>query len=149
MLIGAPKIVSNQHMEALFRHKDVACTTYCLITMENSSHDRQHYHVDMQAWFGKHERVFEPFPAGRSPDRGFGHVIDLEEGLKPLIATPYRHMKRFKDEIEKVIMELLAMGHIRPSSSPFASSIVLVKKKDDTMIMCIDYIEVNKNTIKN
>lgn len=41
------------------------------------------------------------------------------------------------------------MGHIRTSSSPFASSMVLVKKKDGTMHMCIDYQDLNKTTIKN
>lgn len=51
--------------------------------------------------------------------------------------TPYMHPKRLKDEIEKTIKELLAMGHIRPSKSPFASSVVLVKK-DGTLRMCID-----------
>jgi hypothetical protein len=73
----------------------------------------------------------------------------LEEGAKPVITTPYRHPKKFKDEIEKAIKELLEMGHIRPSTSPFASSVVLVKKKDGMMQMCIDYRALNKKTIKN
>jgi hypothetical protein len=55
----------------------------------------------------------------------------------------------YKDEIEKTIRELLKMGHTRPSSSPFASSVVLVKKKDGTLRMCINYQALNKKTIKN
>jgi len=72
----------------------------------------------------------------------------LEEGAKPVITTPYRHPNKYKDKIEKAIKELLDMGHIRPSSSPFASSVVLVKTKDGTMRMCIDDMALNKKKIK-
>lgn len=41
------------------------------------------------------------------------------------------------------------MGHIRSSKSPFASSIILVKKKNGTLQMCIDYRVLNKRTFKN
>ena len=93
--------------------------------------------------------MFEDIPLGIPPDRGFEHIIELEEGAKPIITTPYHHPRHYKEEIEKTIKELLDMGHIRPSSSPFASSVVLVKKKDNTFRMCIDYCALNKRTIKN
>jgi hypothetical protein len=80
----------------------------------------------------KQNKVFEPIPPGAPPNRGFEHIIELEEGVKPIITTPY-HPKKYKEEIEKEIKELLDMGHINPSSSPFASLVVLVKKKDGTM----------------
>jgi hypothetical protein len=66
-----------------------------------------------------------------------------------VITTPYKYPKKFKDEIEKAIKELLEMGHIRPSSSPFTSSVLLVKNKDGTMRMCINYMVLKNNTIKN
>ena len=58
------------------------------------------------------------------------------------ITTNYQTLEmgfRDKDEIEKAIKELLAMGHIRPRNNSFSSSVVLVLKKDGTMRMCIDY----------
>lgn len=97
----------------------------------------------------KYEKVFSEIPPGRPPDRGIEHIIELEEGAKPVMITPYRHPKRLKDEIERTIKELLAMGHIRPSKSSFASSVVLVKKNDGTLRMCIDYRALNKRTMKN
>ena len=104
---------------------------------------------DIQTLLQKHEKVFRDPPSSRPPHRGFEHIIELEEGTQAVITTPYRHPKRYKDEIEKTIKELLELGYIRPSSSPFASSVVLVKKKDGTLRMCIDYRALNKKTIKN
>ena len=95
-----------------------------------------------------YHKVFIDIPLGIPPHRGFEHTIELEVGAKPVITTPYCHTKKFKDEIEKTIYELLEKGWIRPSSSPFTSSVVLVKK-DEMMRMCVDYRALNKKTIKN
>jgi hypothetical protein len=94
-----------------------------------------HYAPDIKKIMDRHNKVFEPIPPRAPPDRGFEHIIELYEGVKLVITTPYKHPKKYKDEIEKAIKELLDMGHIRPSSSPFAYSVVLVKKKVGTMHM--------------
>jgi hypothetical protein len=98
-----------------------------------------HYAPEIKKILDRHHKVFGPIPPGVPPDRGFEHIIELEVGAKPVITTPYRHPKNYKDQIEKAIKELLDMGHIRLSSSLFTSLVVLVKKKDGTMRMCIDF----------
>jgi hypothetical protein len=105
--------------------------------------------VDIHTLLSRHDWVFGKITPGRPPDRVFDHTIELVEGAKPVITTPYRHPKKFKDEIKKAIKELLEMGNIRSSTSPFTSSVVLVNKKDGMMWMCIYYRVLNKKTIKN
>jgi hypothetical protein len=143
------KVVTTKGMEAIFRREEIVYAAKCKILARVDKKGNIHYAPEIHRIIDKHIKVFGPIPPGVPPDRGFEHIIELEEGAKLVITTPYRHPKKYKDEIEKAIKELLDMGHIRPSSNPFASSVVLVKKKDGTMHMCIDFRALNKKTIKN
>ncbi|XP_059073506.1 uncharacterized protein LOC131874243 [Cryptomeria japonica] len=100
---------------------------------------KRHYPSDIQDLITKRSKVFEDLPPGRPPNRRSEHIIELEEGEKLVITTSYWYPKKQKYEIEKAIKELLDMGFIRPSKSPFASIVLLVRKKDGTMRMCVDY----------
>jgi hypothetical protein len=73
----------------------------------------------------------------------------LLPGAKPVNVKPYRYSPQQKTEIEKQVQEMLAVGLIQHSTSPFASPVILVKKKDGTWRFCIDYIGLNNITVKN
>jgi len=52
-------------------------------------------------------------------------------------------------ELKKQLKEMLEKGFIRPSVSPWVTPILLVKKKDGSIRLCVDYRQLNKVTIKN
>ena len=76
------------------------------------------------------------------------HGIDTGTSV-PIKQRPRRAPGATRDDINKQVKELLEKKLIEPSSSPWASPVVLVSKKDGTKSFCIDYRKLNDVTRKD
>jgi hypothetical protein len=83
------------------------------------------------------------------PEREVEFTIDLIPGTSPVSMAPYRMSASELSELKKQLEELIEKKFIRPSVSPWGAPVLLVKKKDGSMRLCIDYRQLNKVTIKN
>jgi len=92
--------------------------------------------------------VFPEEVPGLPPSREVEFSIDLVPGTSLVSMAPYRMAPAELVELKKQIEELMAQV-IRPNISPWGASVLLVKKKDGSSHLCVDYRQLNKMTIKN
>ena len=62
-------------------------------------------------------------------EREKDHAITIQEGTRIPNLRPYKYPNHQKDEIEKMVRDRLTAGIIRTSTSPYASLVILAKKK--------------------
>nr|GEU62987.1 putative mitochondrial protein [Tanacetum cinerariifolium] len=103
---------------------------------------------ELQKVVDQYDDVFA-LPKELPPQISYDNRIPLLEGTQPVNIRPYRHPPTQKDATEAMVKELLEAGVIKASNSLFASPIIMVKKKDNTWRMCVDYMQLNKNTVKD
>ena len=76
------------------------------------------------------------------------HTIATE--AKHPIRSPVRRIPAVhKKEVHQLIQDMLARNVIQPSTSPWASPIVIVRKKDGSARFCVDYRKLNAITRKD
>ena len=78
--------------------------------------------LDMQTLIEDFAAIFEE-PQQLPPVREVNHCIFLKEGTEPTNVRPYRYAYFQKAEIEKQVLDMLKLGLIRPSTSPFSSPV--------------------------
>jgi hypothetical protein len=138
----AIEIHSSAYGETTFYLPDQGCTRSCAFTMIESPVERIPMVCD-------YPDVFPDKLSGMPPDRDIEFAIELQPGTAPISKRPYRMPPAELEELNKQLQELLDKGFIRPSTSPWGCPALFVKKKDESLRMCVDYRPLNAVTIKN
>ena len=73
------------------------------------------------------------------------HQIRLTDDT-PIRCKPYPLPYAMQEELRNQVDTMLEMGVVRPSTSPYTSPIVMVKKKDGSNRVCVDFRKLNKIT---
>ena len=86
-------------------------------------------------------------------DNDFGRTTVLKHTIQTGDSAPIRqHTRRIphyqRDEVKKLIDNMLMRDIIQPSTSPWASPVVIVRKKDSSARFCVDYRRLNNVTRK-
>ena len=85
-------------------------------------------------------------------DIGFTGLVKHQINLSDNTPFKQRHRRvppNLYGEVKEHLEQLLEGGIIRKSHSPWASNMVLVRKKDGSLRVCVDYRELNVKTIKD
>jgi hypothetical protein len=144
--VDSLEIISSHCMEKLLKkgHSGIIAQLHAIQAIETPF-----VLQDLQSILSKHQVVFST-PQGLPPSRGVhDHSIPLVPDSLPPNIRPYRHPFSQKNEIEKIVQELLNAGAIRHSTSPYSSPVVMVLKKEGSWRMCPDFRALNKLTIKD
>ena len=86
-------------------------------------------------------------------DADLGNTPLLEHGIEthgPPLRQPYRRQNpAVRREEMAQVQQMLSSRVIRPSNSPWASPVVMVRKKDGSLRFCVDFRQLNAATIKD
>ena len=93
--------------------------------------------------------VFPEDILGLPPKRELDFTIELVLGVVPNSKDPYEMNILELNKLKLQLQELIDKNYIRSSVSPCEALVLFVKKKDGTLLLCIDYRDLNNMTIKN
>jgi hypothetical protein len=94
------------------------------------------------------EYVFKEVP-GLPPKRDIDFSINLMPRAPPVSKNPYRMSTPELKDLQMQLEELMKKGYICPGVSPWGSLVFFMKKKDGTLILFIDFRQLNKVVVKN
>ena len=98
--------------------------------------------------------ITDGVPPGLTPERFLAdgrkleHRIPMKPGARPKAQQPYKISATEGAALLRALHKLSGKEWIRPSLSPYGSPLLLQRKKNGDLRICVDYRAVNHDTIK-
>jgi hypothetical protein len=121
----------------------------CRLYVVEAVKERKGPSLDQYPVLSEFQDVFPNELLGLPLERELDFTIELNPGAEPISKTLYRMAALELCELQIQLKELLDLGLVRPSVSPWGASVIFVKKKDGSLRLCIDYRDLNRATVKN
>ncbi|GFS57438.1 retrovirus-related Pol polyprotein from transposon 17.6 [Trichonephila clavipes] len=118
------------------------------ISAENLQEELDLRHVENRQIKKELEKLIQDYKPEKTASTDVTMRIILKDE-EPVCQPPRRLAFTERQEVNKQIEEWLNEGIIRQSSAEYASPIVMVKKKDGSSRMCIDYRKLNQKLVKD
>ena len=119
-----------------------------LIDLSGLEYWPEHLQVEAKEMLKRNAKTFSKHGLDMGRTNLVKHHIKLTDPI-PFKEAYRRILPQMYDEVKAHIQEMLDLGAIRPSNSPWASVIVLVRKKDGRLRFCIDLRRLNNRTVKD
>ncbi|KAK6189780.1 hypothetical protein SNE40_001774 [Patella caerulea] len=126
-------------------HESVEVAKSLGFNLENSDLS-QKQKTKLLGFLGQYRDIFATNLTELGKAKGYMHKINTNNA-PPIRSRPYRQSTEAKGITEKLTKEMLDNGVIEPSSSSWASPIVLVKKPDGSHRFAVDYRKLNQVTV--
>ena len=94
---------------------------------------------ELQELLRGYQDVFQNIPGRTNMTQ---HNI-VSGSASPVKLPPYRLPYAYRDTVKQELEKMLASGIIEPSCSEWSAPIVLIKKKDGSLRLCVDYRRLN------
>jgi hypothetical protein len=121
----------------------------CRLYVVEEVNERKGPSLDEYPILSEFQDVFSNELLGLPLERERDFTIELKPGAEPISKTLYRMTALELSKLQMQLKELLDLGIIRVSVSPWGTPIIFVKKKDGSLRLCIDYRDLNCATMKN
>lgn len=93
--------------------------------------------------------LMTPTNTAKMDENVYSHEIIVKPGTEPIKQKSRKVPFNFANEFKALIDEMLAAGMIVGSKSPWCSPVRLVKKKDNSIRVCVDFRKLNNVTVKD
>jgi hypothetical protein len=136
VIVGRNQGVSLRFVSSLQLQKSMrkGCKLYAILALNEKGVVEGLEHLPVVKEFAD---VFPEDLPGMPPERELEFTIDLKPRTEPIVRMPYRMSTPELQELKMQLKELLDLGLIRPSVSPWGAPVIFIRMKDGSWRLCI------------